>query len=327
MMNTLRGVLLSTHEARAWIEGNLSGELDSVDLCCAYIKRAALEHLANVMSELRTTVPVRILARWRLTDLITGASDLEAFELARSKGWSFYIKQDYHGKLYRLDPAGILVGSANLTSSGLGLLPSGNDEISVCVESDSLIKRQVEAIFGSSRLVTDSLYELIKEVVERSDPVRAELPDWPLDLIQLIDQSKPSISDLFVDEFLFSFSPSALLETNHVSLTMTVQHDLSVLGIPKNIKLERSMLKWQFLQSKGFRWLYGTVQSEGGEAYFGRLSMLLHDSLLDDPAPYRSNVKVLLSNLLNWATELDCSELIVDKPNYSQRVRTNNLEG
>jgi len=279
------------------------------------------------MPEVSAAVPVRILARWRLADLITGASDLLAFELARSKGWSFYIKQDYHGKLYRLDPAGILVGSANLTSSGLGLLPSGNDEISVCVASDISAARQVEALFGRSIHVTDLLYERIKEVVEQADPVKAEIPEWPSDLIQVITDSKPSISALFVDECIFSFSPAELLEANSGSRTPTVLHDLSVLGIPENITPRKSMVKSLFLKSKGLRWLYGAVQSEGGEAYFGRLSALLHDSLLDDPAPYRSSVKALLSNLLNWTSELDCSELIVDKPNYSQRVRTNNLEG
>lgn len=325
-MNTIRGALLSTHDARAWIENNLSAELAAVDLCCAYVKRAALEHLAGAMSELNATVPVRILARWRLADLITGASDLSAFDFARSKGWSFYIKQDYHGKLYRLDPAGILVGSANLTSSGLGLLPSGNDEISVRIDSDLLLARQVEILFGKSIHVTGAIYEQIKEVVERADLANTDVPDWPFELIKLLVESKSFISELFVDECIFSSSPSALLATNPDLLEPAARHDLSVLGIPESVTPDRSMLKLYFLQSKAFRWLYGAVQNEGGETYFGRLSNLLHNALLDDPAPFRSSVKILLSNLLNWATELDCSTLIVDKPNYSQRVRTINME-
>ena len=325
-MNTLRGDLLTTHEARAWIEDHLSGELSAIDLCSAYIKRAALEHLTDVIAENGLLVPVRILARWRLTDLITGASDLVAFELARSKGWSFYIKQDYHGKLYRLDPAGILVGSANLTSSGLGLLPSGNDEISVCISSGPSVSRQIEDLFERSIRVTDPLYERIKEVVLNTDLMKAEVPEWPQDLLQLITNSMPVISGLFVDECIFSSSPAVLLQENLTSLTPMVRHDLSVLGIPENVIPGKSILKQQFLESKGFRWLCGAVKSEGGEAYFGRLSVLLHDSLLDDPAPYRSSVKTLLSNLLNWANELNCAEIIVDQPNYSQRVRTNDLE-
>ena len=47
----------------------------------------------------------------------------------------------------------------------------------------------------------------------------------------------------------------------------------------------------------------------------------LHNALVEDPKPYRREVKELLSNLLSWVEELEMEEIVIDRPNYSQRIR------
>ena len=71
-----------------------------------------------------------------------------------------------------------------------------------------------------------------------------------------------------------------------------------------------------------YHWLLNLLESEGGEVYFGRVSSLLHDNLLDDPVPYRSEVKKLVSNIYSWIELLTPHRisLIVDTPNHSQRI-------
>jgi len=51
---------------------------------------------------------------------------------------------------------------------------------------------------------------------------------------------------------------------------------------------------------------------------------MLHDVLVSDPKPYRKDVKQMLSNLLDLVENLDMDDIVIDKPNFSQRVRLRN---
>ena len=57
------------------------------------------------------------------------------------------------------------------------------------------------------------------------------------------------------------------------------------------------------------------------EMYFGKITEKLHEILVNDPRPYRKEVKELLANLLQWIQDLGIDEVLVDRPNHSQRVR------
>ena len=56
-------------------------------------------------------------------------------------------------------------------------------------------------------------------------------------------------------------------------------------------------------------------------AYFGAITSELHNALINDPKPYRKEVKDLLSNTLFWIQDLGIDALVIDAPNHSQRVR------
>ena len=78
--------------------------------------------------------------------------------------------------------------------------------------------------------------------------------------------------------------------------------------------------KSHFIDSKVFKWLKSTIDKE---MYFAELTQLLHTAIIDDPKPYRKEVKELLNNLLNWIISLDIDEFIIDKPNHSVRIKPN----
>jgi len=46
----------------------------------------------------------------------------------------------------------------------------------------------------------------------------------------------------------------------------------------------------------------------------------LHDAFIDDPRPYRKDVKQLLNNLLSWIKILDIEDIKIDRPNHSERI-------
>lgn len=81
-------------------------------------------------------------------------------------------------------------------------------------------------------------------------------------------------------------------------------------------------LKAAFIHSKAFLWLYDAVNKTPEKTcFFGGLTENLHNVLLNDPKPYRKEVKELLGNLLGWIEDLKIENIIIDVPNHSQRIR------
>lgn len=80
-------------------------------------------------------------------------------------------------------------------------------------------------------------------------------------------------------------------------------------------------MKETFRWSNAYLWLLNVLKENDGCMYFGAITEKLHNALVSDPKPYRRDVKQLLANLLSMIERLQMDEVIVDRPNYSQRVR------
>jgi len=88
----------------------------------------------------------------------------------------------------------------------------------------------------------------------------------------------------------------------------------------KNIDLIK--INESFVNSKVYKWLLNVLNKENNkEIYFGNLSNIIHNSLLDDPRPYRKDVKELQRNLFDFLKNLKLDEIQLDQPNFSQRIR------
>ena len=79
-------------------------------------------------------------------------------------------------------------------------------------------------------------------------------------------------------------------------------------------------LKESFRWSNVYLWLLTTLKENNRCLYFGALAEKLHNALVSDPKPYRRDVKQMLANLLNLIEKLGMEEVVIDRPNYSQRV-------
>ena len=99
-------------------------------------------------------------------------------------------------------------------------------------------------------------------------------------------------------------------------------HDLRLLGLQN--ALDSEVLCMAVAQSKAYQWLKGFLAKESGQqAWFGRITAGLFDSLLDDPRPYRSEIKQMLGNLIEYVTQCGAHEIIVDRPKHSVRCSRN----
>lgn len=305
----MKETVLSLKDADVWI-------------ISAYLRKEALETLAYGLD---SSNRVKVLVRWQANDILSGASDLESYEFSKIHTWQFYARQDLHAKAYRLGSEAIYVGSANLTNNGFSLAAfDGNAEAVVMVEVTPLNLSLLHNFFERAVLINDKLISEIRAYLAGMVPrafSACNAETWPLIAAELelppVEGNRIMVSECFWTNGDWINTPIDELDEN-------VMHDMSLLGFSNGLPLSEhfSMVVTMALQdTKIFRWLDGALQAEkNGEMYFGRITALLHDALLDDPLPYRSEVKVLLANLLVWIQIGSGCGLIVDRPSHSERV-------
>ena len=293
----------------------------------AYLKEAALRKFASFI---HFSNSVSILARWQGADLISGSSDLEAYDIAKDNNWSFSVRLDLHAKAYRIDHSSIFLGSANLTNSGFSTNGrAGNAEMMVRVDATDSNIKTLSSLFYHSVVVDDSLIASLRQWVDSEKSLSAppELHsgnEFPLDVLQR-QMLGSHVEQLMIADCFLSL-PRAVQEAVSLSpntMQSDVQHDLSLLGcstLPDSPNLANHFGKL-FQQSRFFRWLYGqVVASVSQQIFFGDLCSRLHDALIEDPKPYRSDVKQLLSTLLRWIEYFPECGLSVNRPRHSERV-------
>lgn len=234
--------------------------------------------------------------RWRADDLLSGASDLSVYDEARSRGFAVFMHPALHAKFMLSDRRDLIVGSANFTGRGLGIGDAVNIEVGISSTVDRSELPTLLAILSESILITPALFARIRAFVEGSLP-----------------QSRSNLD----------FDQALKLELASQAIGLWVK-DLPLGGQPPGgvdgVEDSDIELELLFANSKCARWLRRELTSRNGQAYFGELTAALHAALLEDPLPYRTEVKRLTLNMMNWAAVLLPEEFGLDVPSYSQRL-------
>lgn len=310
-------VIQNSQTGNVWIKESVSKGVIRANICSAYIQSEAFRFFFEEIFE--SNIKIRVLARWALSDLLSKASDLATYELCRSKNIDFYIKQDFHGKLYGLAPFGVLIGSFNLTNRGFSISQTGNDEAGVLIKSNSESNEYFENLFLNARQVDDGLYEKISNFVLENLEIKSSNTSWPDDILELMKPKAIKFSGkMLVDECLSSTFSEFMNSSSDARA-----HDMSLLSIDDNYSKDLTVIRAHFRRSKIFKWFCLMLREQEGNTYFGKATALLHDHLFDDPKPYRQKVKSLLINLLSWIDGLNLDEITIDRPNHSQRITLN----
>jgi hypothetical protein len=233
-------------------------------------------------------------------------------------GWDFYICTNFHGKVFVFPPAGILVGSANATGSGLGLLSNSNSEVCTVVGGSEANDLLVAGLFLSSTRMTDELFSKLKAIYQNSLK-KNDIFEWPEFIHKEISSPKQFDGKLFLSECLLSNGDEILNSMKCESVE--ARSDASLLSLPSG-KYNPEVVATRLSETKIFSLLKKLLEKEGGEIYFGALTAAIHSYLMEDPAPHRSDVKIIVKNLYAWVSHLGkYLSMEVDRPNYSERIR------
>lgn len=315
--STERSSLLNTETFRNLLGNALEKSQKSVIILSAYVKSVGVNWLKDKI--INKNVKCTIVTRWNNGDLVQGSSDLECYYLAKENGWVFKVLQDLHAKVMLVDDDILFIGSPNLTGKGMSLVPVSNEELGI----------KVKPLEQDLKIIN----QLVDEAANINDNIIKELEEWQKSLPKIEKPKIPSfpssIEETFKEKFdklwvnNFPWCEAGYLLDNLDKKDDNIIHDLELFGLygTTHSDLEKD-LKESFLQSKIFNWLIQRLQNEKNkEIYFGHLSSIIHDSLVDDPKPYRKDIKLLQTNLYSYIKFLKPNNILYEKPNISEVLK------
>lgn len=291
------------------ILGDINEEIskctESFIVISAFCKLSLIKHFDSLLSH--SVVEKKLIVRMKPEDIIKGATDLQLYDYCKQNGWILYFKTDLHAKTYVFDHVRCIVGSANATASGLSVGGVGNYEMATTSNLDSDDCAAIANLVEYSVEMTDEIYQIMKDHISNCNKSRnLNSLKWPDEINRL---NKIDYSILFAEDF-----PNVNNPFEEVGSEFGYWNNISDLSNEEILNL--------FAETKCYLWLKEELKKkENHELYFGEATVLLHNVLLNDPKPYRREVKELLANLLSWIEVLGCKEIVVDRPSYSQRIR------
>ena len=169
---------------------------------------------------------VKVLARWDSRDLVSGASDLEVYEIVSARGFQFFINQRFHGKCTLIDDARLFVAQCKyhrlwLAAVGKKRAIHGNLEYGTMMEPSEADCATIRDLFTDSVRVTPSLYLDIKEFIvpllslQSSGTARHRIP------ATIMEQLQGSVEGLWVRHCLGPKDLNRYHETNRTLATIS----------------------------------------------------------------------------------------------------------
>ena len=291
--------ILISDEILDSVRRELKGALSSVQIITAYCKEPSFLHLDGYIND--GVKEKRLLVRFRMDDILKGSTDFSIIECGIRAGWQVYIRFDLHAKTYIIDNKRGLIGSANATNSGLSIGKNRNMEIATLVDIEPKDVEKINKLFDDAILIDSALLRKLKSQINAV----GKNGQQEIYSASITTMFNPHIDTLFSYELPEDFN---LRNGEYFSfLDETYNGDI--------VKF-KELFRW----SNAYLWLLAILKENKGCLYFGTLAEKLHNILISDPKPYRRDVKQMLANLLSLIDKLGMEEIVIDRPNYSQRI-------
>lgn len=280
------------------IESSFTSAKREIIIISPYIKSdALLKCLKNINQD---EIGLSVFVRWEKRDFLFGASDLEVFDLVSEFGGRLYRNPNLHAKLYISDDK-LLLGSANLTNRGLGLnVNISNLEILTELAVDAPVTEFfMEELKQKSHIVSELFIKEMKEELEKAKEHDDYVSDFNYkNYVSYNSNSLISLEDL-PPESLISDEEKLrkFLEFESGDFVNTISESLAIKLLKRNMKVGESL-------------------------NFGAVSKIIHDNLVKDPRPYRSEIKKRQNFLYELILKYlrDDFKLYIQDNGYSQII-------
>lgn len=280
-----------------------------------YIKKEALESV--IPDEGQSKVIVTSLT---VKDIWLGASDLEVYPFCKDNEIKLYLSRRLHLKAFLVDWKEAIIGSANLTQSGLGMVKNFNYELgSLHPTIDAEVALYLRRVIAGAVLMNDKIYEELKAKLEECGPP----PVLPLEAATESYSESYLISQLPMTtsvEELFQIYARGLTKHIPKETLNCVLHDIALfqipLGLNRNEFIER--LRLSFFSSPFICALLNFIDEQ--ERYFGEVKLWIQSRCEDVPVPSRRDLTGNIQVLYKWIVELSEGKYCVDRPGHSERI-------
>lgn len=222
----------------------VTDEAPLTDILAPFIQSKALLRL---LSDIPVANNLRVLTRWNQDDLKSGVSDPEVYTLLKSMDIPLFIHPKLHSKIFLASNNKGMVGSGNLTGSGLGLSDSIlQTETAAIVCFSKLDRLRVDNLFEGSDFVTPEMYESAIRLALNNEEIEFKDTKEPL-------YSNFNLSDLPATdcpEKLWSIYQAGYPDEMADASVIKAWSDLLRYQIPMNIKYKHefdTLVKAQFL--------------------------------------------------------------------------------
>lgn len=284
-----------------------------------YIKLATLRHLIDGNEKVKA-----VFVRWEARDLILDSSDLEIYPYLKSKGIALYRNSRLHLKAYLGDYKNCFITSANISSRALNwpIHPTYNYEIGTVIKNLEMEDRLYFSIIeNDSILVTDNIY---KQFNEQLPVKKMEFPDEKEFSLVLEAPDK----DFLISALPMTYSIETLYRIYEdkefiaeIELNCAL-HDLAAYKIPLGLPSDefRRKLSEAFFSHSFIKSFLANLDATG-EIYFGSAKDWIHKNCSDVPTPRKWEITENIQILYRWIVKLGNGKYLVDRPNYSERLR------
>lgn len=280
-----------------------------------YIKLEALKKI-NASNSIQ-----KIVVAWHKEDLLKGVSDHEVFIYCKENNIELYRNPRIHLKVLWDGDQRIVLGSANITQSGLGLSENANHELSVQLKyvSDE-VKAYLKSIVSASQLITDTIYKQILQQLESDDMPYSRISDF---------EFTEEIEDYFLmSQLPQSYSPEYLLS---VMKSQSGISELDRMCLESDLKTYKVVYRSdeQFLADLSNLFLmhpfvkkFSKYIEEVGSLRYGGAVEWIQANCKNVPTPRRLEIKKdgVVNILYRWLCYFDPT-FEVTRPNHSEIIR------
>jgi len=194
----------------------------------------------------------QIIVRWEARDLITGASDLDIYNICKENGIYLYMNNRIHLKLYTNNFKDAFLGSANISERAISTEKYHfNYEVCTYVNLiDRSDRLYLHKILNDSILINDEIFKSIEDQIPNIDlNIENNLFDLPM-------TDKKNDSDFLISKLPMIDTPNLLWElySGKIKTESEVQenclcHDLTLYTVQPEINSKNDFLE---ILSKNF---------------------------------------------------------------------------